>query len=136
MLHIKDCNYAFAFDKAPYHVELSYNGNVFMENFLDDIDNCFLWAGYQIFVNGDYKQAWDTLRITDCENHIVHEIHLSDELLAKMWDTLTDIPVDENTCLEIPWFVFEKGTYNEDIWHWFDDRHSKGVWYLIYSTYH
>lgn len=51
MLHIKDCNYAFAFDKAPYHVELSYNGNVFMKNFLGDIDNCFLWAGYQIFVN-------------------------------------------------------------------------------------
>lgn len=134
MLHKKDCNYAFTFKKAPYHVELSYNGNVYMHNFFDDLDNCFLWAGYQIFVNGENKEIWDALRITDCENHIVYEIHLFDELLEKMWDTLTDIPVDKDACLEIPWFIFEKGTYNEDIWHWFDERYSQGVYYLLYKS--
>lgn len=28
---------------------------------------------------------------------------------------------------------FPAGTHREDIWHWFDERHSKGVTYLMYG---
>ncbi|MCI9258461.1 hypothetical protein [Acutalibacter sp.] len=28
---------------------------------------------------------------------------------------------------------FPADTFREDVWHWFDDRHSKGVSYLMYG---
>lgn len=45
------------------------------------------------------------------------------------------IPVfaDELTKLEKDWYMFEKGTSRENIWHWFDERHSKGIAYLLYD---
>lgn len=49
------------------------------------------------------------------------------------WDELTDIPVDENECLDIDWLFWDKGTHREEIWEWFDYNHSKGVYWLIYE---
>lgn len=132
MLYKKDCNYAFDFDKSPYCVQFFVNGKQIQENFFDEVDNCFLWSGYQLFVDSNYKFAWDTLKITDTEGKTAYELHQESELLEYMWQTLTDIPVDEDVCLEMPWFVFGKGTYNEDIWHWFDERYPGGVYTLLY----
>lgn len=60
---------------------------------------------------------------------------MSDKELEKLWDELTDIPFDEeengNLVLAEDWNVFEKGTDRESIWYWFDERHSKGVGWLI-----
>ena len=56
-----------------------------------------------------------------------------DRDLEALWADLADVPVDSDTeKLEEDWFIFPKGTDKEDIWHWFDDRHSKGVAYLLY----
>ena len=33
------------------------------------------------------------------------------------------------------YFVFEKGTPQNNIWNWFDENHPKGVGYLIWKTY-
>ena len=44
------------------------------------------------------------------------------------------MPVDPDTeKLEDDWFIFPIGTDKEEIWHWFDERHSKGVAYLLYG---
>lgn len=68
--------------------------------------------------------------------------------LAQAWDALGDIPLnyDEDgstllygreECLDED-FVFEgmliaaKGTPKDDVWHWFDERHSKGVFWLMF----
>ena len=48
-----------------------------------------------------------------------------------MWDELEDVPVDENECIDIDWHGWSKGTHREEIWHWFDERHSKGVGWLM-----
>lgn len=57
-----------------------------------------------------------------------------DRELEELWADLADVPVDPDTeKLEDDWFIFPKGTDKEDIWHWFDDRHSKGVGHLLYS---
>ena len=54
-----------------------------------------------------------------------------DEALEKMWDELEDVPVDEDECIDIDWHGWDKGTHREEIWHWFDEWHSKGVGWLI-----
>lgn len=68
-------------------------------------------------------------RATQCE--IDHD-------LEKLWLELGDVPFDEDEdgrlILSVNWFGFKKGTDREEIWHWFDERHSKGVAYLMFHA--
>lgn len=58
-----------------------------------------------------------------------------DEELEKLWGELEDIPMNPETeCLEAPFMDFPVGTPREDIWHWFDQRHSQGVYFLLYGA--
>ncbi len=59
-----------------------------------------------------------------------------DKLLEKLWEGLEDIPFyeeDSELHIEEDYLDFEEGTSREDIWHWFDERHSKGVYFLLYE---
>jgi len=60
-----------------------------------------------------------------------------DRELEELWAELEDIPFDEDEdgrlILAEPWMHFEKGAWNEDIWRWFDERYTKGVYHLIYG---
>lgn len=60
-----------------------------------------------------------------------------DKYLEHLWDSLEDVPVVKNsemrTVIDCEWNWFCKGTDVEDIWMWFDRRHSKGVHYLMYE---
>ena len=57
-----------------------------------------------------------------------------DTKLESLWAELGDIPMDPETeCLEAPFLDFPAGTPRDDLWHWFDERHRKGVAYLLYS---
>lgn len=54
--------------------------------------------------------------------------------LEKLWKQFEDLPMDPDTeKIEEPFLSFPAGTDREDIWHWFDERHSKGVVYLLYG---
>ena len=57
----------------------------------------------------------------------------NDTELENLWKSLEDIPMNENEQLEEDWFIFSKGTDKEEIWHWFDEQYSKGVYYLLYE---
>lgn len=57
-----------------------------------------------------------------------------DATLEKLWEEFGDVPMNPETeCMEAPFLDFPAGTFREDIWHWFDERHSKGVAYLMYG---
>ena len=62
-----------------------------------------------------------------------------DRMIEKLWEELEDIPFDEDKDSGEVYIaqdfqdIFYKGEYREDIWHWFDERHSKGVAYLLYE---
>lgn len=61
---------------------------------------------------------------------IINESEDSD--VEELWDNLTDVPIDPETEeLDEPYYIWPKGTDKEDIWHWFDEHHSKGVAYLL-----
>lgn len=63
--------------------------------------------------------------------------YMTDKRLEELWDELTDVPVAEDTdmrtVLDEDWYGFAKGTDVEDIWRLFDERHSKGVYWLMYE---
>lgn len=57
-----------------------------------------------------------------------------DTKLEELWTQFEDVPMDPDTeCMEEPFLDFPAGTPREDIWHWFIERHSKGVAYLLYG---
>ena len=61
----------------------------------------------------------------------VEEKELTDEDLEVLWEYFDDIPVDDDGLLENPFLIWGVGTFREDIWHWFDENHSKGLAYLM-----
>lgn len=61
-----------------------------------------------------------------------------DAHLEEFWADLQDVVFDdsnpnEDMKLLDPWGGFPAGTSREDIWHWFDERYSKGIAYLLYG---
>lgn len=55
-----------------------------------------------------------------------------DEQLKALWNEFGTVPMNPETeCIESDWRRWKAGTFREDIWHWFDERYSKGVAYLI-----
>ena len=58
-----------------------------------------------------------------------------DAHLESLWKELSDVPMDPKTeCMEDEFCFFPAGTHRENIWHWFDEHHSKGVAYLHNGT--
>jgi len=57
-----------------------------------------------------------------------------DQELEKIWAQFEDVPINPETeCIEEDFHGWKAGTPREEIWHWFDRRHSKGVAYLLYG---
>lgn len=57
-----------------------------------------------------------------------------DEEQEKMWASFSDVPMNPETeCIEEKFMGWGPGTSREEIWHWFDERHSKGVAFLLYG---
>lgn len=50
-----------------------------------------------------------------------------DKVLEQLWDSFGDVTVDTDDNIDVDFLVWEKGTDRFDIWHWFDEEHSKGV---------
>lgn len=48
-----------------------------------------------------------------------------------LWDTLGDVPVDDDGKIEEPFLEFPTGTDREEIWHWFEDSFDVSVYKLI-----
>lgn len=58
----------------------------------------------------------------------------NDELLERLWEELGNFTCGEDERMEAPFLHFPAGTHREDIWHWFDDLYSKGVYCLMFPS--
>lgn len=57
-----------------------------------------------------------------------------DNELEEMWAAFDDVPMNPETeCIEEQFMGWPPGTHREEIWHWFDEQHSKGVVHLLYG---
>lgn len=63
--------------------------------------------------------------------NVAKEILPDDETLEFLWEEFGDVLIDDDECILDDFIGFECGTHREEVWHWFDERHSKGVAYLI-----
>lgn len=77
--------------------------------------------------------------------HRMKTLRERDAILELLWKQFEDVPMNPETeKIEAPFLhlpmndedylvYFDIGTPRDDIWHWFDERHSKGVAYLLYG---
>lgn len=77
----------------------------------------------------------DSQRIENiCAPIEMEVLKVRDRKLEQLWAEFTDVPMDPETeCMEEKFLHFAKGTHREVIWHWFDERYSKGVAHLLYG---
>ena len=62
------------------------------------------------------------------------EQELLDIAIEYLWEKFGDIPMDPETeTMEESFLHFPAGTPREEIWHWFDQYHGKGIHYLLYE---
>lgn len=54
-------------------------------------------------------------------------ITLNDDVLESLWKSFGEIPVDDDGVTEEDFIGYPAGTHREEIWHWFDEHHTKGV---------
>lgn len=88
------------------------------------------------------NRLYEENRLDSCDYYAIHdglsEIELlrdRDEELEALWEQFGDIPMNPQTeCIEAPFMGWGPGIHREEIWHWFDVRHSKGVAYLLYRN--
>jgi len=58
----------------------------------------------------------------------------TDSELEQLWEDFGDVPMNPETEVMAADFLhFPKGTHREEIWKWFDSKHSKGVHFLLYK---
>lgn len=63
----------------------------------------------------------------------------SDAELKKLWREFGNVLIDytedyPDGVIANNWFIFDVGTERMDIWHWFDDNYSKGVYKLMFPN--
>ena len=83
------------------------------------------------FIN-DNKIMYDVLSLTKERFLEIYNDYITEKnydiILDKMWEQLSDIPVNNTgEIIENKFYIWEKGTSRDDIWHWFDKRVQGGI---------
>lgn len=87
---------------------------------MDELHKTISYSDYCTVMDG--LQEIDTLRDRD-------------EELEELWEQFGDVPMNPETeCIEEQFMGWGPGIHREEIWHWFDRRHSKGIAYLLYKN--
>lgn len=77
---------------------------------------------------GDYYAIHEGLSVIEC-------LRDRDGALEDLWEQFKDVPMNPQTeCIEERFMGWGPGIHREEIWQWFDARHSKGVAYLLYGN--
>jgi hypothetical protein len=53
--------------------------------------------------------------------------------LLELWYAFTDIPIDNEECIDVDFYIWPKGTDRFEIWHWFDEKLPNGVHEMLYN---
>lgn len=99
-------------------------------------NSCGRWIGRDEDVGSHYDM--DTEYCPECKctmglMDVDYGCYFDDWELEQLWNLFGDIPVDDNENILEGFLGFPEGTDRMEIWHWFDERYSRGVACLIYK---
>ena len=83
------------------------------------------------FIN-DNEIMYDVLSLTKERFLEIYNDYITEKnydiILDKMWEQLSDIPVNNTgEKIDTDFYYWKKGTLKEEIWHWFDERVQGGI---------
>jgi hypothetical protein len=52
---------------------------------------------------------------------------INDEVLEAMWKEFDTPLMEDSDDIDEDFYIWPKGTSRFEVWHWFDDNHSKGL---------
>jgi hypothetical protein len=58
---------------------------------------------------------------------------MEEDGLRNLWFAFTDIPIDEEECIDEDFYIWLKGTARIEIWHWFDESFQNGIHEMLYN---
>ena len=99
----------------------------------ESFDNNGLFGGWNArLLQWEYPPKFQSYE--ECQSFINSE---KEKTILYLWKELENIPFDEDSDGELilaeKWYLFDKGTTRTEIWHWFDEYCSKGVYHLLYE---
>ena len=133
--------------KYPYLAEYTVTYRNTCLVFADDEKSAHEWAleiwgngAFDPELNGDFEGDADVSPASQKErldyqyDAFMDEDHLTDSEVEELWRSLDDVPMNPETeRMEKPFLIFPAHTPREEIWKWFDKRHSKGIAFLLYG---
>jgi hypothetical protein len=93
----------------------------------------------ELFYDEEYDQSYcpkckhDGLIYRTEQYFTTDAMEYTDEILEEIWDQFGDIPINDNDEIVLPFYIWPAGTDRFEIWKWFDQKHSKGVHYLVHE---
>ena len=89
------------------------------------------WHNTKFIAQGQAAKLWNERAVNGAGMATLQD---RDAVLEALWKQLDDVPMNPETEeLEAAFLHFPAGTNRLEIWHWFDDRYSKGVSFLLYG---
>lgn len=61
---------------------------------------------------------------------------ITEDAVKGLWASLSDVPVNDNGEIQIPWGGWQIGTDREEIWHWFEETFDISVHALMFPDEH
>lgn len=96
--------------------------------------NCIPCGGFCMDVNNPICKAVHNAYASGINDEVDAVVNDLDVLTGLLWRIFEDVPMNPKTEeIETEFLGFPAGTHREEIWHWFDAKHSKGVAYLLYG---
>lgn len=100
------------------------------------VDRC-IYEGQEVEITeSHYEEVFNGCGSCCCDNFLMDidkdSDGFNDAQIEEIWEMFTDVPIDESERLEAEWFGFPAGTSKYDIWQWFDEHYSKGIYELVY----
>lgn len=53
--------------------------------------------------------------------------------LIELWYNFSDVPIDEQECIDEDFHIWPKGTDRFEIWHWFDELFPDGIYKMLFN---
>ena len=89
------------------------------------------WHSTKFIAQGQAAKLWNERAVNGAG---MATLQKRDAVLEALWKQLDDVPMNPETEeLEAAFLHFPAGTNRLEVWHWFDDRYSKGVSFLLYG---
>jgi hypothetical protein len=100
---------------------VEYVAGVWLDSTLTDI------VGNEINLTACDKFVACSEEFNNNMEKILHPENITDEELKAIWDEFGDTPINDDETIDEAFYIWPKGTDRFDVWHWFDQYHSKGV---------